>query len=96
MTAAATAAESFAQLDQAMTLWFETALEHGQSIPQPAPLASLDTWRLILLRQFEQVLANRATALSTEPVYRTVVEAWLDGLDATLRHLEGRTPRSAP
>jgi antitoxin HicB len=42
MTAAGTAAEALEALDEAMALWFETALEEGQPVPDPAPAPTAD------------------------------------------------------
>jgi antitoxin HicB len=41
MTDGATPAEALANLEEAMLLWFETAISAGQSIPEPAPPPSL-------------------------------------------------------
>jgi antitoxin HicB len=41
LTDGTTPAEALANLDEAMLLWFETALSGGQNIPEPAPMPSL-------------------------------------------------------
>jgi antitoxin HicB len=41
MTEGATPSEALANLEEAMAVWFETALSTGQSIPDPSPMPSL-------------------------------------------------------